>query len=82
MTKFQKHFFCFDPNITNGSLIGGHVTLDIGKERGLFIITSDGKMQLRILGSVRFSMLYDMIETLIKKPLIHIKQTWNKKANI
>ena len=41
--------------------------LDIGKDRGLFIITSDGKMQLRILGSVRFSLLYDMIETPIKK---------------
>lgn len=41
--------------------------LDIGKDRGLYIITSDGKMQLRILGSVRYSVLYDMVELAGKK---------------
>ena len=40
--------------------------LDIQKDRGLFITASDGKMQLRILGSVRFSALYDMVEMPIK----------------
>jgi hypothetical protein len=36
--------------------------LDIAKDRGLYIKASDGKMQLRILGSVRFSAMYDMVE--------------------
>jgi len=36
--------------------------LDISKDRGLKIKASDGKMQLRILGSVRFSTMYDMVE--------------------
>ncbi len=40
--------------------------LDISKNRGLFITASDGKMQLRILGSVRFSALYDMVEMPVK----------------
>ena len=40
--------------------------LDISKDRGLVIKASDGKMQLRILGSVRFSTLYDMVEMPIK----------------
>ncbi len=40
--------------------------LDISKDRGLFIKASDGKMQLRILGSVRFSTLYDMVEMPVK----------------
>jgi hypothetical protein len=40
--------------------------LDISKDRGLFITASDGKMQLRILGSVRFSALYDLVEMPIK----------------
>lgn len=44
--------------------------LDISKDRGLFITASDGKMQLRILGSVRFSALYDLVE-------IPIKNTFN-----
>ena len=41
--------------------------LDIGKDRGLYILTTDGKMQLRILGSVRYSVLYDMVEIPVKK---------------
>ena len=41
--------------------------LDIGKDRGLYIVTSDGKMQLRILGSVRYSLLYDNIDFPVKK---------------
>ena len=36
--------------------------LDISKNRGLFILTRDKKMQLRILGSVRFSAFYDNVE--------------------
>jgi len=40
---------------------------DISDDRGLYIVTSDGKMQLRILGSVRFAALYDMVELPIKK---------------
>ena len=41
--------------------------LDISKNRGLFIITQDGAMQLRILGSIRLSALYDFTELPIKK---------------
>ena len=33
--------------------------LDIAQDRGLFIVTPDRKMQLRILGSVRFLLVYD-----------------------
>lgn len=40
--------------------------LDISKNRGLFIMTHDGRMQLRILGSVRFSSFYDFVELPIK----------------
>jgi len=36
--------------------------LDISKSRGLYILTRDGLMQLRIMGSVRFSALYDNVE--------------------
>ena len=41
--------------------------LDIADDRGIFIQTKDGKMQLRILGSVRFSLLYDFIDYPISK---------------
>lgn len=41
--------------------------LDIGEKRGLYIITPDGKMQMRILGSVRYFVLYDMVELPVKK---------------
>ena len=40
--------------------------LDISATRGLYILTKDQKMQLRILGSVRFSALYDMVELPVK----------------
>jgi len=33
--------------------------LDIGQNRGLFIVTPGGEMQLRILGSVRYLLVYD-----------------------
>ena len=50
------------------SLVKGEFSpLDIGKDRGLYIVTADRKMQLRILGSVRFSALYDMVEIPVKK---------------
>jgi hypothetical protein len=35
--------------------------LDIGQDRGLFIVTPDQKMQLRILGSVRYLAVYDNV---------------------
>lgn len=40
--------------------------LDIGQDRGLFIVTPDQKMQLRILGSVRFLVVYDDRDLLSK----------------
>jgi len=43
--------------------------LDISKNRGLFIVTKDGKMQMRILGSVRFSAFYDDVELPVKSTL-------------
>ena len=50
------------------SLVKGEFSpLDIGADRGLYILTADGKMQLRILGSVRFFALYDMVEMPVKK---------------
>jgi hypothetical protein len=33
--------------------------LDIAQDRGLFIVTPDRQMQLRILGSVRYLIVYD-----------------------
>lgn len=36
--------------------------LDIGESRGLYIVAPDGKMQMRILGSVRYLAVYDNIE--------------------
>lgn len=33
--------------------------LDIGDDRGIYIITEKGKLQLRIVGSVRYSAFYD-----------------------
>ena len=40
--------------------------LDIGQNRGLFIVTPDGKMQMRILGSVRYLIVYDEFELTTK----------------
>ena len=36
--------------------------LDIAQDRGLFIIAPDQKMQLRILGSVRYLVVYDELK--------------------
>ena len=44
--------------------------LDIGQNRGLFIITPGGEMQLRILGSVRYLVVYDDINLEKKNSLI------------
>lgn len=41
--------------------------LDISNDRGLYLVAPDGNMQLRILGSIRFSALYDMVEMPVKK---------------
>lgn len=40
--------------------------LDIGQNRGLFIVTPDQKMQLRILGSVRYLAVYDNVNFIDK----------------
>jgi hypothetical protein len=43
--------------------------LDIGQNRGLFIVTPGGEMQLRILGSVRYLVVYDDINLESKNSL-------------
>lgn len=43
--------------------------LDIGQDRGLFIVTPDGQLQLRILGSVRFLLVYDDLDLPSKNSL-------------
>ena len=40
--------------------------LDIAQDRGIFIVTKDHKLQLRILGSIRFNPLYDFVEFPVK----------------
>ena len=40
--------------------------LDIGQNRGLFIVTPDRNMQLRILGSIRFLLVYDNLDMVSK----------------
>ena len=53
--------------IEKGSTVKDEVSpLDITKNRGLYIITQDKKMQLRILGSMRFSTFYDNLEMPLK----------------
>ncbi len=44
---------------TDSTIIAEVAPLDIGQTRGLFITTPDGDMQLRILGSVRYLVVYD-----------------------
>jgi len=44
-------------------------TLDIAQNRGLFIISPDGDMQLRILGSVRYLMVFDDHDLVFKNHL-------------
>lgn len=46
--------------------------LDIASDRGLYITTDDGIMQLRILGSIRYSALYDFVDM----PLKHTFNTY------
>jgi hypothetical protein len=43
--------------------------LDIAQDRGLFIVTPDGQMQLRILGSVRYLLVYDNRDLFSKNSL-------------
>ncbi|MCA6073466.1 DcaP family trimeric outer membrane transporter [Fulvivirga sedimenti] len=43
--------------------------LDIAQDRGLYIVTPDGKMQLRILGSVRYLVGFDNIRLSDKNSL-------------
>ena len=55
------------PKIGKDTVVKHEISpLDISKNRGLFIVTNDGRMQLRILGSVRFSAFYDFVELPIK----------------
>jgi len=44
--------------------------LDIAQDRGLFIVTPDQKMQLRILGSVRYLVVYDDTDLQSKNSMI------------
>ncbi len=44
--------------------------LDIGQDRGLFIGTPDRQMQLRILGSVRYLVVYDDRDLMSKNSLV------------
>ena len=44
---------------TDSTRIVETAPLDIAQNRGLFIVTPDGKMQLRILGSVRYLVVFD-----------------------
>ena len=44
-------------------------TLDIAQNRGLFIISPDADMQLRILGSVRYLMVFDDHDLVFKNQL-------------
>ncbi len=44
----------------------GIAPLDIAENRGLFILTPDGKMQLRILGSVRYLVVFDELNLVSK----------------
>ena len=44
--------------------------LDIGQNRGLFIVTPDRNMQLRILGSIRFLLVYDNIDMVSKNSFL------------
>ena len=48
-----------DTNQSDTTKITEDAPLDIANNRGLFIITPDGKLQLRILGSVRYLVVYD-----------------------
>jgi len=53
--------------VSNDTIVKDEISpLDISKNRGLFIVTKDGNMQLRILGSVRFSTFYDNKELPVK----------------
>ncbi len=48
-----------DSLLTDTTKIIEDAALDIGQNRGLFIVTPGGEMQLRILGSVRYLVVYD-----------------------
>ena len=48
-----------DTTQSDTTKINENAPLDISNNRGLFIIAPDGKLQLRILGSVRYLVVYD-----------------------
>ncbi len=50
-----------DTNQTDTARITETAPLDIAQNRGLFIKTPDGNMQLRILGSVRYLVVFDQL---------------------
>ena len=55
-----------DSLAADSTLVDDAAPLDIAKDRGLYIVTPDGKMQLRILGSVRYLIVYDDIDMVSK----------------
>ena len=59
-----------DTQYVDSTKIIEDAALDIAQDRGLFIVTPDDRMQLRILGSVRYLVVYDDIELSSKKSLI------------
>ena len=54
---------------TDSSKVIEDAPLDINQNRGLFIVTPDQKMQLRILGSVRYLIVYDNLKLQSKNSL-------------
>lgn len=59
-----------DSLFTDSTKIIEDAALDIGQDRGLFIVTPDNKMQLRILGSVRYLVVFDDMDLNSKNSLI------------
>ncbi len=54
---------------TDSSKVIEDAPLDIDQNRGLFIVTPDQRMQLRILGSVRYLVVYDNVKLQSKNSL-------------
>ncbi len=66
---FMGTSFDMDSMIIDSTKIIEDAALDIGQNRGLFIVTPKGEMQLRILGSVRYLLVYDDIRLESKNSL-------------
>ena len=59
-----------DSLILDSTKIIEDAALDIAQNRGVFIVTPDGKMQLRILGSVRYLVVFDDLDLQTKNSLL------------